>query len=499
MAQRVLARFTATDTRVLLRDSAPARALRQALVEGDPIAARSTVLTRLADEELDPHRAGEAFAAYALANIIDANPAAWRDFIQACAAASVELHPDIVEIATSHGAPNLGRETQLDAPTPADRRGWAQLAGCISTVKRAFRELRSGSAIPPAELTTPVGNRLVRLISATWVSVMLAHNLLWRELETALALAQDSADTVPAPLMQANAETLRALFDAFRGESNAARERLNRVRSEPVVRRSPRLRLVQDSVEAMIEGPQGNHEYALALLSTRQPDVSYLISGPAGLTELFDFVDYALLLHQHEEAVARVEHAREILSPFPSERVAFILAACDAAIATRSTLTPAEDLLARAQTLPFVYESARLRLVYAERLRKLGRTAEARRQLLRVEVEFKTVQAGAWLDRVQRELRACQRGTVTHVADLTEQESRIAELAAGGLSNKEIGIRLHLSPRTVGGYLYKVFPKLGITTRAQLRDALASAKSDENEVPQETVAGAGHDPATSRL
>ncbi|SIM03495.1 LuxR transcriptional regulator [Mycobacteroides abscessus subsp. abscessus] len=47
-------------------------------------------------------------------------------------------------------------------------------------------------------------------------------------------------------------------------------------------------------------------------------------------------------------------------------------------------------------------------------------------------------------------------------------------LAASGLSNKEIGQRLVLSPRTVGVHLYRAFPKLGITSRAALRDALAS-------------------------
>ena len=46
-------------------------------------------------------------------------------------------------------------------------------------------------------------------------------------------------------------------------------------------------------------------------------------------------------------------------------------------------------------------------------------------------------------------------------------------MAATGLSNKEIGSRLFLSPRTVSGHLYKAFPKLGVTSRAALRDALA--------------------------
>lgn len=57
---------------------------------------------------------------------------------------------------------------------------------------------------------------------------------------------------------------------------------------------------------------------------------------------------------------------------------------------------------------------------------------------------------------------------------LTAQEREIAQLAAAGLTNKQIGQRLFLSPRTVGGHLHRLFPKLGVSTRAALRDALNS-------------------------
>ncbi|WP_328401794.1 response regulator transcription factor [Nocardia sp. NBC_00403] len=58
--------------------------------------------------------------------------------------------------------------------------------------------------------------------------------------------------------------------------------------------------------------------------------------------------------------------------------------------------------------------------------------------------------------------------------NLTPQQRQIALLAASGLTNKQIGDRLFLSPRTVGTHLYQVFPKLGVTSRAALRDALSS-------------------------
>ncbi|HEY0817087.1 MAG TPA: helix-turn-helix transcriptional regulator [Pseudonocardia sp.] len=55
---------------------------------------------------------------------------------------------------------------------------------------------------------------------------------------------------------------------------------------------------------------------------------------------------------------------------------------------------------------------------------------------------------------------------------LTAQELTIADLAARGLTNKQIAARLALSPRTVSTHLYRIFPKLGVTSRAGLRDAM---------------------------
>jgi DNA-binding NarL/FixJ family response regulator len=61
--------------------------------------------------------------------------------------------------------------------------------------------------------------------------------------------------------------------------------------------------------------------------------------------------------------------------------------------------------------------------------------------------------------------------------ELTSQELQIAQLAAEGLSNREIGQQLYLSHRTVASHLYRAFPKLWISSRAQLRDAHCGGKS----------------------
>ena len=61
---------------------------------------------------------------------------------------------------------------------------------------------------------------------------------------------------------------------------------------------------------------------------------------------------------------------------------------------------------------------------------------------------------------------------------LTPQEREVAQLAATGMTNREIAARLYVSPRTVSAHLYRIFPKLGITSRAALRDALDSTPSN---------------------
>ena len=89
---------------------------------------------------------------------------------------------------------------------------------------------------------------------------------------------------------------------------------------------------------------------------------------------------------------------------------------------------------------------------------------------------FDTLGASQWSKRARQELRATGEtiGQRTPSARdrLTAQELQIAQLAGEGLSNREIGERLFLSHRTVGGHLYRIFPKLGVTNRAQLAHAL---------------------------
>jgi DNA-binding CsgD family transcriptional regulator len=118
-------------------------------------------------------------------------------------------------------------------------------------------------------------------------------------------------------------------------------------------------------------------------------------------------------------------------------------------------------------------------------LRRQRRDADAREPLRGAIESFDVLGAASWGRRARQELRATgeRLGPRTPEARdrLTPQELQIAELAAEGLSNREVGERLFLSHRTIGSHLYRIFPKLEITSRSQLRDALAAVAGEDTE------------------
>jgi ATP/maltotriose-dependent transcriptional regulator MalT len=121
---------------------------------------------------------------------------------------------------------------------------------------------------------------------------------------------------------------------------------------------------------------------------------------------------------------------------------------------------------------------ARAHLVYGEWLRRQGRRMDARAQLHAAYELFVSIGMEAFAERARRELMATgetvrrRRADPAPSADLTPQERQIALLVRDGLSNPEVGARLFLSPRTVEWHLRKVFAKLSISSRRQLRDVL---------------------------
>ena len=148
----------------------------------------------------------------------------------------------------------------------------------------------------------------------------------------------------------------------------------------------------------------------------------------------------------------------------------------------RALLAPedeAEDLFAvalAADLSSWPFARARLQLAYGASLRRRRRSAESRAPLRASRDTFDALGATAWADRARQELRASGEQSRPRTPEareqLSPQELLIAQLAAEGLTNREIGARLYLSHRTVGTHLHRIFPKLGITSRVALRAAI---------------------------
>jgi DNA-binding CsgD family transcriptional regulator/tetratricopeptide (TPR) repeat protein len=130
----------------------------------------------------------------------------------------------------------------------------------------------------------------------------------------------------------------------------------------------------------------------------------------------------------------------------------------------------AVTLLSRTRARPAL---ARVHLLHGERLRRAGRRTDAGTELAVAYEMFTAMGLSRFAQRARRELLAAgatapQRQTGAR-EELTTQEAQIAQMAREGMSNPEIGAKLFLSARTVEWHMRKVFTKLGISSRRQLR------------------------------
>ncbi|KQY06860.1 hypothetical protein ASD37_12045 [Mycobacterium sp. Root135] len=266
------------------------------------------------------------------------------------------------------------------------------------------------------------------------------------------------------------------LHAAATGDFDTARRCVTAVQNWSISRKLGLLATIVRRTEALMALGDGDYTAAHDVTTKELVGQKFPPYSKQPTEELLDVVEAAVGAGHLDRARAYVDQAIDLRIADISPRLAALTVAVQAMTAADESAGQLFDqALAHPGLVHNAFEANRIRLAYGMWLRRRRRTAEAREQLTRAADGFRALSAHPWERRATGELRASgaavQRASGGSVA-LSAQERTIAEMAAAGQSNKDIAARLHLSPRTVGAHLYRIFPKLGVTSRAALGQAL---------------------------
>ena len=408
--------------------------------------------------------------------------------------------PDVHEVAEAARASN-----RVPAPGPADRlldalvtrftEGYAASVAPLSRALRAFGEPDGG------------GEDLRWL----WLACRLAQDLwddeLWHVLATCgVRVARETGALNLLP----NALNYLAAFNVHSGAFTTAAELIAEVDSITQATGIPPLRyaastllvargdqaqalsLLEWGLRNVTERGEGSAlglaSWLYALLYNSQGHYGEALAAARRACEHEDVIAYGWALVElieagvrggrPEEAAAALDRLSERTRASGTEWALGTEARCRALLSDDESLyRESVERLARSRA---AVELARSRLLYGEWLRRENRRADAREQLRAAHEMFSRMGAEAFAERARRELSATgetvRKRTVETLDELTAQEAQVARLAAQGHTNPEIGAQLFISPRTVEYHLHKVFPKLGISSRKELRKALPGAE-----------------------
>ena len=297
----------------------------------------------------------------------------------------------------------------------------------------------------------------------------------WDEVEKLTDEAVQLCDSHGHAMLRWPHRSTRALLAAGRGDREATRAITDELLQWAVPRKAKFLVAAAVQARVLDSLAGGDFERAYQEACAISPAGTIASHVPHAMWVVMDLAEAAVRTGRREAAAAHVEAAREANLGMISSRLALLTEGA-AGIAAIELDGSFEKALAIPDAELWAFDLARVELVYGERLRRAKETARARTHLAAALDAFERMGARPWAQRASNELRATGI-TIGHpdVAGpeaLTPHQLEIAQLAAAGLSNKEIGGRLFLSHRTVGTHLHQIFPKLGITSRAALRDAL---------------------------
>jgi DNA-binding CsgD family transcriptional regulator len=316
--------------------------------------------------------------------------------------------------------------------------------------------------------------------------------------DEALEVAAEAAGIAEANHMEniaASADVITATVLAMRADSGAARRHADRALAtvDPaenglIAARARRAR----GVAALADG-----SYLLAFTQLRGlfNDDGTPLHNYASYLGVADLAAAAVRADRRMEGHDVIEHALGHLNGMASPRLEQLIARARGLLAGPAKSEAHFDkALADPAGDQWPFERAQLRLDHAEWLRRRRRINDAKPVLTEALGTFRRLGARSWAQRTEAELRACgvavagAPGDRDALGELTPQQRQIVRLASEGLTDREIGDRLFLSPRTVSSHLYRSYPKLGVASRHQLRDVVARAAPPAT-APEGTEAG----------
>jgi DNA-binding CsgD family transcriptional regulator len=297
-------------------------------------------------------------------------------------------------------------------------------------------------------------------------------HLLGGEFLAAEALVEE-ADAIAVATGNAGLLYAWLLVNAWRGVEAEAVELINTGFENSAARSEGRVVALAGYAAAILNNGLGNYEAALDGARRASDDGDFGYSS-AALPEL---IEGATRSGKPEIATVALPRLEERTRAAGTDWALGLLARSRALMSegekADALYREAVERLARTRIR---VELGRAHLLYGEWLRREGHRADARHQLRTAHEMFSHFGAEAFAERARRELLAtgetARRRTQETRDALTPQEAQIARLAADGQTNPEIAAQLFISPRTVEYHLRKVFPKLDISSRKELRKAL---------------------------
>jgi DNA-binding CsgD family transcriptional regulator len=285
--------------------------------------------------------------------------------------------------------------------------------------------------------------------------------------------AMERADQVGGDHALVIADTIGSAVAAFAGREQETRARARAAIEMASHCDSPRLAHHAITSLGFLEVSLGNNADAL---NTLQPLVTRfsMLPGTEIVTAAFlpDAIDAMIALGHLDDAEPMIEaleyHGRRLdrawmLAIGARCRSMMLAAQGHLEAATRM----AEQAMAAHQRLPMPFERARTQLLLGQLQRRQRQKDAATTTLTEALAAFEGMRTALWADRARNEL-ARTRVSATRALLLTPSEQRVAELAAGGLTNRDIGAAVFISPKTVEAHLARIYRKLGIHTRAEL-------------------------------